>query len=105
MDNAVARNADGNRFLVLLYGPTEHGKIFFAGCGSEVDETRNAAKHGYVEKTDVRNVIHRVHTSTYNVYDSRVRVDAEILRNLVISSLYEGTVNSPYRMQTTLCHS
>ena len=105
MNHAIAWHADGDRFLILQNAPAEHGEILLAGGWSQIDETRNAAEHRNIEKADVGDVVHRVHSASYHVDYGWGGIDAEILRYLVVGTLDEGAVNGPYRMQSTLRHS
>ena len=41
--HAVARYAEGDGALVLVHRPAQHGEIFFAGGGSEINESGYAA--------------------------------------------------------------
>ena len=105
MNHAIAWHADGDRFLILQNAPAEHGEILLAGGWSQIDEPRNAAEHRNIEKADVGDVVHRVHSASYHVDYGWVGIDAEVLRYLVVGTLDKGAVNGPDRMQSTLRHS
>ena len=105
MNHAIAWHADGDRHLILQNAPAKHGEILLAGGWSQIDEPRNAAEHRNIEKTDVGDVVQRVHSASYHVDYGWVGIDAEVLRYLVVGALDKGAVNRPYRMQSTLRHS
>ena len=77
MNHAIAWHADGDRFLILQNAPAEHGEILLAGGWSQIDEPRNAAEHRNIEKADVGDVVHRVHSASYHVDYGWVGIDAE----------------------------
>ena len=99
------RNTQRNGRLLLLYSPTEHGEILLTGSGRKIDKTGDAAEHRYVEQADVRDVVHGAHAAAHNVDDSRIGINAEVLRNLVVRALYEGAVDGPHGMQSALRHA
>ena len=105
MNHAIAWHADGDRFLILQNTPAEHGEILLAGDWSQIDKPQNAAEHRNIEKTDVGDVVQRVHSASYHVDYGWVGIDAEVLRYLVVGALDKGAVNRPYRMQSALRHS
>ena len=99
------RNTQRNGRLLLLYSPTEHGEILLTGSGCKIDKTGDAAEHRYVEQADMRDVVHGAHTAAHNVDDSRIGIDAEVLRYLVVRALDEGAVDGPHGMQSALRHA
>ena len=96
MHHSVARHTNGYRLFVLKYCPTHHCEIFLACGRSEIDESRNAAKHRYIEEADVGDVVHRVHSASYYIDYGWIGIDAKVLCYLVVSALDERAVYRPY---------
>ena len=105
MHHSVAWHTDGYRLLVLTNSPAHHGEILLACGRSKIDESRNAAKHRDVEEADVGDVVHRVHSASHNIDDSRIGIDAKVLGYLVVGALYESAVHSPHGAQSPLGHT
>ena len=98
MVNSVGRNTQGDRLLILLDSPTKHCEIFLTGSWSKINKVGYAAKHWYIEKADMRNIIHRCRATPCYIDNCWVRVNAEILCNLVVGALDKRTKDCPYWM-------
>ena len=94
----AARHTDNDRVLVLLNAPVEHRQIFFLGSRRQINQVGDVCQHRNVVQTEMRYIVHAVNRAPCNDNGSRVAVDAQVLRNLVISALNERAVYAVDRL-------
>ena len=99
-NQCAARHTDNNRVLVLLNAPVEHRQIFFLGSRRQINQVGDVRQHRNVVQTEMRYIVHAVNRTPRNDNGSRVAVDAQVLRNLVISALNERAVYAVDRLAT-----
>ena len=97
-NQCAARHTDSDRMLVLLNAPVEHRQIFFLGSRHQINQVGDVRQHRNVVQTEMRYIVHAVNRTPRNNNGSRIAVDAQVLRNLVISALNERAVHAIDRL-------
>ena len=86
----LQRYPDDNRMLPLFQSPVQHGQIFLFVGGCQADNVRDVGNQGNV-KTPEMSDVHTGNRSGKHQYDSRIVIDCQVLRQLVVGSLDKGT--------------
>ena len=110
MCHVAFRDTYRHGVFLLPDGPALH-RYKFLVCGwCEVYQVRNVAQHRYVEETDVCKIAHAEDRRAYHIDYGRVAVYAQVLCQLVVSTLYECGVcaengaYSAFRHSRSHCH-
>ena len=86
----LGRNADHHRMRGLFHRPVKHGQIFLFAGRRQINDIRNIADQRNVKTAEVSDIA-AGNAGAGNQNHRRIVVDCQILRKLVVSSLYERT--------------